>query len=118
MTGYTTNLHPDLMAVLTRLESRMGFELQVTSGYRDPAHNVDVGGVTGSEHTHDPSMAADVVCQRSATRYTMLRELFAMGIRRIGIGNTFLHIGISATHPQDMCWDYYTESKGGRSTQV
>jgi uncharacterized protein YcbK (DUF882 family) len=118
MTGYTTNLHPDLLAVLTQLEQRMGFELQITSGYRDPVHNVEVGGVSGSEHTMDPSMAADVFCQRSTTRYKMLRELFSMAVRRIGIGKTFIHIGISTTHPQDVCWDYYPDSKGGRSTQV
>lgn len=118
MTGYTTNLHPKLFAVLTLLEERMGFELQITSGYRSPEHNTDVGGVSGSEHTLDPSMAADVLCQRSPTRYKMLKELFAMGVRRIGIGNTFLHIGVSLTHPQEVCWDYYPESKSGRSTQV
>ena len=48
MTGYTTNLHPDLLAVLTVLEQRMGFELTVNSGYRDPTHNAEVGGVEGS----------------------------------------------------------------------
>jgi uncharacterized protein YcbK (DUF882 family) len=119
MTGYTTNLHPELMAVLTQLEQRMGFELQITSGYRDPAHNVDVGGVSGSEHTMDPSMAADVFCQRSTTRYKMLRELLSMAVRRIGIGKTFIHVGISMTHPQDVMWTYYPDdAKGGRSTQV
>ena len=118
MTGYTTNLHPDLMAVLTQLEARMGFPLQITSGYRDPVHNIDVGGVTNSEHTLDPSMAADVFCQRSQTRFKMLKALFALGVTRIGIGNTFIHVGISPTHPQDVCWDYYPDSVGGRSTQV
>ena len=118
MTGMTTNLHPDLMAVLTQLEHRMGFELQVTSGYRDPEHNKDVGGVESSEHTADPAMAADILCQRSTTRYKMLRELFSMAVRRIGIGNTFLHVGISLDHPQDCAWDYYPDSPSGRSTQV
>lgn len=119
MTGYTANLHPDLVAVLTKLEEAMGFPLQITSGYRDPVHNVDVGGVTNSEHTLDPSMAADVFCQRSTTRFKMLETLFALGVTRIGIGKTFLHIGISPTHPQCVVWDYYPENAvGGRSTQI
>ena len=87
----------------------MGFELQIHSGYRDPEHNKDVGGVEGSEHTHDPAEAADVFCQRSGTRYKMLRWLFIEGVRRIGIGNTFIHIGIAKDMPQNMCWDYYQE---------
>jgi len=118
MTGYTANIHPDLMAVLTRLEHRMGFELQIMSGYRDPEHNRDVGGVEGSEHTNDPALAVDVLCQRSQTRYQMLKQLFSMDVRRIGIGHTFLHIGISTTHPTDVAWDYYPDSPSGRATQV
>lgn len=111
MTGYTTNLHPDLVAVLTKLEEAMGFPLQVTSGYRDPAHNADVGGVPGSEHTDDPSTAADILCLRSATRFRMLKELFAMNVRRIGIGATFIHVGISTDRPQDMVWTYYQKDR-------
>ena len=109
MTGYTSNLHPDLMAVLTQLEHRMGFPLRIDSGYRDPEHNKDVGGVEGSEHTDDPARGADVFCQRSVTRYRMLRELFAMGVRRIGIGKTFLHVGISPDKPGDVAWHYYKD---------
>ena len=109
MTGMTSNLHPDLMAVLTQLEHRMGFELQITSGYRDAEHNTEVGGVEGSEHTQDPALAADVFCRRSTTRYKMLRELMSMGVRRIGIGQTFVHVGIAMDKPMDVAWHYYPE---------
>jgi uncharacterized protein YcbK (DUF882 family) len=118
MTGEIQHLHPDLLAVLTQLEHRMGFELHITSGYRDPIHNADVGGVPKSEHTDDPAQGADVQCQRSATRYKMLRELLSMAVRRIGIGNTFIHIGISLEKPQNVAWDYYPDSPAGRATQV
>lgn len=111
MTGATQNLHPDLVAVLTELERRLGFSLTVNSGYRDPTHNEDVGGVPDSEHTDDPATAADVLCLRSVTRFRMLKELFAMNIRRIGIGATFIHIGISTDHPQDVVWTYYPKDR-------
>lgn len=106
MKGETNNLHPDLVAVLKQLEARMGFELTINSGYRDPGHNDDVGGVTGSEHTLDPSTAADVFCQRSVTRFKMLEVLFALKVPRIGIGKTFIHVGVSADHPQAVAWLY------------
>lgn len=109
MTGYTTNIHPDLMMILKDLELHMGFDLQINSGYRDPEHNKEVGGVEGSEHTKDPAEGVDVLCQRSVTRYKMLQWLFLNRVRRIGIGNTFLHIGIAVDLPQNMCWDYYPE---------
>jgi uncharacterized protein YcbK (DUF882 family) len=109
MTGYTTNLHPELMVVLKALEERLGFELTVNSGYRDPEHNREVGGVEGSEHTDDPAQGADILCKRSVTRFKMVRELLSMGVRRIGIGNTFVHVGIASDKPQDVMWDYYPE---------
>ncbi len=111
MTGNIINLHPDLFKVLTELETRMGFELQITSGYRDPEHNRDVGGVDGSEHTYDPAEGADVFCQRSVTRFKMVTALLAMGIRRIGIGATFVHVGIAKDKPQDTIWTYYPVKK-------
>ena len=61
----------------------------------------------GSEHTHDPADAADVFCQRSVTRFQMVRELLALGVRRIGIGKTFVHVGVSTDHPQEVLWTYY-----------
>jgi uncharacterized protein YcbK (DUF882 family) len=111
MDGQTTNLHPELLAVLSELEHRMGFELTVNSGYRDPEHNGDVGGVEDSEHTYDPAKGADVFCRRSVTRYRMLKELFAMGVTRIGIGKEFIHIGVAGDKPQHVCWDYYPKPK-------
>lgn len=118
MTGYTTNLHLDLLAVLTQLEHRMGFSLQINSGYRVPVHNEEVGGVPGSEHTYDPAEGADVFCQRSATRYKMVRELLSMGVRRIGIGATFVHVGIATDKPLDVLWTYYPEKVLAKPVEV
>ena len=107
MTGSTENLHPALVAVLMELERRMGFAVQINSGYRDPVHNIEVGGVAGSEHTYDPAEGADVFCQRSTTRYKMLKALFEMGVRRVGIGDRFIHVGVARDRPMDVAWTYY-----------
>lgn len=90
----------------------MGFELNINSGYRDPDHNVDVGGVPDSEHTYDPAEGADVLCLRSSTRFKMLKALLDMGITRIGIGQTFIHVGIATDKPDAVCWHYYPTAKG------
>lgn len=107
MRGQIEELDARLLKVLTELEKRMGFELTINSGYREPDHNIKVGGVPHSEHTLKPAKGADVLCLQSTTRYRMLRELYAMGIQRIGIGETFLHVGVSTSHPLDVCWTYY-----------
>lgn len=118
MKGQIANLHPKLMEVLIELERRMGFELNVNSGYRDPGHNEDVGGVPDSEHTYDPAEGADVLCLRSVTRFKMIKTLLDMGIRRIGNGQTFVHVGISKDKPQDVLWNYYPTTKASGATEV
>mgnify|MGYP001572977930 CR=1 FL=1 len=112
------SLHPDLMEILIGLEAAMGFELTITSGRRDETHNSEVGGVPGSEHTSDPAQGADVLCKQSVTRYKMVKHLLAHGVRRIGIGNEFVHVGIAEDKPQFVMWDYYPDSTAGRATQI
>ena len=107
MTGYTTNLHPDLIAKLTELEKLCATTLDITSGYRDPGHNADVGGVKNSEHTYDPSMAADIACPSGSLRWALVSSAIRLGIVRIGIGKTFVHIGIAPDKPQRVIWHYY-----------
>lgn len=85
----------------------MGFELTINSGYRDPGHNTDVGGVENSEHTYDPAEGVDIFCKRSVTRFKMVVTALELGITRIGIGKDFVHLGIGADKPQHVMWTYY-----------
>lgn len=109
MTGHTTNIHPDLIEILKALETHMGFELTINSGYREPGHNDEVGGVPNSEHTYSPAEGVDVLCKQGVTRYKMLRHLFKIGVTRIGIGETFIHIGIAEDKPAYVVWLYGTK---------
>ena len=111
MTGKTANLHPELVDILTRLQGAMGFELNINSGHRDPEHNDKVGGVADSEHTYSPAEGADVLCKQGITRYKMLKWLLTHDIRRIGIGEEFIHIGIAEDKPQFVVWHYYPKKK-------
>ena len=113
MLGKTANLHPELVDILTRLQGAMGFELTITSGQRTHEHNDDpkVGGVKDSEHTYNPAEGADVLCKQGITRYKMLKWLLAHDIRRIGIGEEFIHIGIAEDKPQFVVWHYYPKKK-------
>jgi len=104
---FSEHLHPILKRHLRELQKRMGFVLTVTSGYRHPEHNLDVGGVEDSEHTYDPAEGVDILCKRSVTRYKMLEHIFEMKIKRIGLGKDFIHIGIAEDKPQEVAWTYY-----------
>ena len=107
MKGKLENLHPDLLHILSELEHRLKITVQVNSGKRDEAHNAKVGGVKGSEHTYDPAEGADIDCRTGSLRYTIVKELYAMGVERIGIGETFVHIGIAQDKPRLVMWHYY-----------
>lgn len=107
MVGKTANIHLDLLDILRDLEEAMGFELTITSGHRDSGHNLEVGGVVGSEHTYSPAEGVDVLCKQSTTRYKMKKWLYQHDVRRIGTGEDFIHIGIAEEKPQFVEWTYY-----------
>lgn len=106
MKGAIEQLHPELMDILRGLEVYLGFELTVTSGKRDVTYNIEVGGIVNSEHTYTPAEGADILCKQGITRYKMLKWLFQHDVRRIGIGDTFIHIGIAEDKPQFVVWLY------------
>jgi len=107
MTGQFTQLDPRLLAVLTQLEQEDGLPIHVNSGFRDPARNKAVGGVSNSEHTDQPATGADIQCLQSTTRFKLVTAALKRGITRIGIGKTFVHIGMSTTRPASVMWHYY-----------
>ena len=111
MTGYTTNLTSTLYTLLATLEQAVGFNLQITSGYRTPEHNKDVGGVENSEHTMDPAHAVDIAVANGHQRYLLVLHALGLGVVRLGIGNTFVHLGVSPDHPQRVIWTYYHDTK-------
>jgi uncharacterized protein YcbK (DUF882 family) len=104
--GKLDNLHPDLLAILQKIEDMVDIELTINSGYRTPAHNAAVNGVEHSEHTYNPAKAADILCLRSVTRWNIVKAAIVCGVRRVGIGQDFVHIGIATDKPQDVMWLY------------
>jgi hypothetical protein len=44
----------------------------------------------------------------SSTRLQLVEAAIKAGFRRIGIGKTFVHVGVSKQLPQDVIWTYYT----------
>ncbi|EFC90840.1 Peptidase M15A [Dethiosulfovibrio peptidovorans DSM 11002] len=71
----TVRLQPELLSRLEALRGRWG-PLRITSGYRCPRHNSEVGGVPRSRHMK--GAAADVVVSRNR------QELFCAVAREEG----------------------------------
>jgi uncharacterized protein YcbK (DUF882 family) len=88
-------LHEKLLDGLEALRSLAGVPVIIHAGYRCPQHNMEVGGVAGSEHTR--GMAADIHMPGLALQqmYELALEIpqFAGG----GIGaydGDFLHLDV------------------------
>lgn len=73
--------------MLERIRGTLGCPVIVTSGYRGPAVNRAVGGVTSSDHTR--GRAADFVAPAYGTPY-QIAKLLAPLISALGIGQLIL----------------------------
>ena len=80
-----------------------GTPFKITSGYRTPQHNLDVGGRIGSSHLK--GVAADISCNNSADRQKIINALISVGFTRLGIGKTFIHVDNDKDKPSAI-WLY------------
>jgi len=80
-----------------------GVPFIITSGYRTPQHNLDVGGRVGSSHIK--GLAVDISCDNSGNRERILTALIQVGFRRIGIAKSFIHTDLDHDKPNAI-WLY------------
>lgn len=97
-------LKPELVMLLDKMREECGFPFKINSGYRSPEYNAQVGGVEESAHTE--GLAVDIAITDSIKRLKLLAIAFKYGICRIGISDTFIHLDLSKTLPQNVAWLY------------
>lgn len=96
----------ELVRILDALRTAYGHPVTVRSGPRCTFWNQHEGGKPDSEHL--TGEGADVACDLSEARYALVKIVYDLGVRRYGIGKTFLHVGVGGMpHPQDIAWHYY-----------
>jgi uncharacterized protein YcbK (DUF882 family) len=99
----------ELLHRLNMARDIYGKAMVVSSGYRCPKHNAEVGGVPSSAHmTGD---AADIRCYGVFDRYNMINAFYNASFLRIGIAESFIHVDVSLNpvHPQNVVWVYAKE---------
>ena len=76
----------------------------INSGYRSPKHSIEAAKDKPGEHSQ--GMAADVACDSSRDRYDLVRAAIHAGFHRLGIADTYVHLGLSYRKDKDVIWLY------------
>lgn len=108
-----TIINPKLVEYVQKIRDHFGKSITVTSGYRCPVHNRNVGGATGSRHSKGD--AADIVVQGVAPR-DVAKYAESIGVKGIGLYETsadghFTHID---TRDKKSFW--YGQKQAPRTT--
>lgn len=98
------HINPRLVFYIEEIEKARAIKLKVNSGYRCEAHNRTVRGSSTSSHCR--GHAVDVACEYSRERYEIIKIAMRLGIHRIGIGKTFLHLDIDRHKDPEVVWLY------------
>lgn len=97
-------MQPRFLVLLDSAREEAGIPFVVTSGYRCPEYNIEVGGVSSSAHTD--GYAADIKCDGSRTRHKIVTAAINAGFLRIGIHKNFIHLDCDPDKPPDVIWLY------------
>jgi len=100
------NMNIEYVAIIDEIRTKLGKPMPVHSGYRSPVHNISVGGKKNSAHMAKPCSAGDYGCPDSETRFGLIALALEHGIRRIGIGKTFIHLDMALDLPQAVIFLY------------
>lgn len=92
--------------VCQRIRDAWGKPMTITSGVRSQRKNAEVGGSPNSSHLK--GLAIDFACTTSRERYLALEVLLNHPkVKRIGIGEDFIHFDIDDSKSQRVVWHYY-----------
>lgn len=98
------NFSPILLSFINEIRRVKGHPLMVTSGCRCPMHNTTEGGKPTSDHITGEGI--DLKALTSRDRFIIIHTALSLGITRVGIAKTFIHLGINAKNPQMVIWRY------------
>ena len=111
-------LDEKLVELLQKIRDHFGKSVNINSGYRCPSHNASpkVGGNPGSHHMK--GKAADIRVE-GVTPLEVAKYAESIGIQRIGLYDTFVHIGSdSSRHYWKGHKSIPVETFGGKVTQT
>lgn len=113
MPGSGNCMDRQLVFMLQQLETRTGYPIfsLINSGARSPSHNRKVGGVSNSSHKMPTCKAVDIKAYSKSIRNNLVTAARDVGFKRIGVGNTFVHLDTDDMKSQYVAWGYPSGTK-------
>ena len=102
--GSGEGMNEDLLQIIDKARDLFGKPIHINSGMRSVERNALVGGSKNSSHLR--GLAIDVACDNSRDRYRLIEIFMLLGINRIGIAKTFIHIDNDPEKDADVIWVY------------
>lgn len=99
-----STMKPSFLYLLNKARADAGVSFVITSGYRCPEHNAEVGGVKGSSHTK--GCAVDIRCTSGNKRFKVIQSLLDAGFTRVGVSKNFIHVDNDESKPANVIWTY------------
>ena len=93
------------LSLMDEVRSKAGIPLVLNCAYRSVEWDKSHGRSGNSAHTR--GLAVDIRCNAGVTRYKIVKAALDCGVRRIGIGKSFVHLDNDNSLPQDVICDYY-----------
>ncbi|MEF8794424.1 D-Ala-D-Ala carboxypeptidase family metallohydrolase [Thiohalorhabdus sp.] len=100
---------------LGRARKLAGVPFIITSAYRTPSYNTEIGGVEGSAHTNGRAVDISIKGMPWARVVLILVALVLGGFRRIGLAKSFVHADDDPDKPKNdygiATWDYMDDER-------
>jgi len=97
------NMCTDFLAKLDEAREYAGIPFKINSAYRSPEHPLSIKNPSSS---HIKGLAVDISVVDSRTRFVVLNALMHVGLTRIGIADTFIHVDMDCDKSQSVIWTY------------
>ncbi len=98
------DMKQEFMDILDKVRETAGIPLIINSAHRSTQHEKKQGRTGASTHTL--GCAADIKAADSRTRFLIVDAAIKLGVTRIGIAKTYIHIDTSEKHDKQVIWLY------------
>ena len=108
--GSGNEMDAAFLSKLDKCREVAGIPFKITSGFRTPEYNINLGkrGYKIAKNSpHMKGVAADISTPTSIQRFKIIQAALLVGFTRIGIGQTFIHLDMDTTKSQNCIWHYY-----------